>query len=410
MGNSSSTGAAGSVVLQESSKDFSEVETLGKGSFGVVKLVMRKKDTRRFALKKISYGGFFSAATKEMIAKEILVQKNFNHPNITKLESFWYEPGILGGSGYLLLEYCTNGSARSLAHHNSTRYSHKFSVTHKESCWKFAEQMLLALVYVHDRNVIHRDLKLENILIHGDGSFKLTDFGVSVGRSEGLKELQNKLSNPAARLELLTENSVRTRSACGTMIYMAPEMFTGSYYGREVDVYALGLALRELLYGASIVRDASFNMDSVLREKSSVVSQTTTYYWAFLYLLPILVHRNMYTFLAIHILMHMGWFFVAQWWALSCLSDAMICADPKERPNARDSLEHVRWCRYALFEVYPKWVNRALLVLYPLDVCGLSVARVLTSLILWVNLAFSLWCSSPRAAIQWTKYLQQSRR
>lgn len=92
-----------------------------------------------------------------MIAKEIAVQQKFDHPNITKMESFWYEPGVLyGGCGYILLEYCSRGNARC--------YAPRIGDPKKINEVIFLEQMLSALVYVHSKNVIHRYIKLENIL------------------------------------------------------------------------------------------------------------------------------------------------------------------------------------------------------------------------------------------------------
>lgn len=225
----------GNLVSQETCSHFVEEGKLGKGSFGEVKLVYRKKDTGRilYALKEIPYGGFFTNSTKEMIAKEISVQQGFNHPNVTNLQSFWYEKGTLyGGKGYILLEYCSEGCTRDFAPHGAVPMKWWYFVNEilddfrlfnvcnvLRNCfwnlhcnWSFAIQMLSALEYVHARKVIHRDLKLENILISCKNPnklevvFKLTDFGVSVGRNEEMATIASKLRTS----NLNNNDSIRT--------------------------------------------------------------------------------------------------------------------------------------------------------------------------------------------------------
>ncbi|OCT99602.1 serine/threonine-protein kinase N1 [Xenopus laevis] len=82
--------------------------------------------------------------------------------------------------------------------------------------------IVLGLQFLHDRNITHRDLKLENVLLDRDGYAKITDFGIS---KEGMS---------------FTD---RSQTQCGTLPYMAPEMFTQYPYTRSVDWWGLGVCI-----------------------------------------------------------------------------------------------------------------------------------------------------------------------
>merc|ERR1711937_1071322 len=95
-------------------------------------------------------------------------------------------------------------------------------------CSFYASEILLAIQYLHDHDVIYRDLKPENVLLAADGHVKITDFGFS---KEGIKD------------------NVSATSMCGTPEYLAPEILGKLGHGKAVDWYTLGALMYEMLTG-----------------------------------------------------------------------------------------------------------------------------------------------------------------
>lgn len=93
----------------------------------------------------------------------------------------------------------------------------------------YAVQIIIAVGHLHEQNVVHRDLKMENILLDGDGYIKVIDYGLA-------KEI---------------EVDEYTRTQCGTPMYMAPEVLENSGHNKDVDWWALGVLLFEMLFGIS---------------------------------------------------------------------------------------------------------------------------------------------------------------
>jgi len=189
---------------------------LGKGAFGKVSLGMHKLTGKLVAVKSLKKQYLEDEASKKKVMQEISILKRLRHPNVIRLyESFESAKYIV-----IVTELCTGGDLL-----NYVRDKKKLN----ERMAKFVFKKLLnGLRHCHSRGVLHRDVKLDNVLLNGEGELKICDFGVS------------KL---VRRGEKLTEQ-------CGTPAYIAPEILRDKgYEGFSVDIWSAGVALYAILYG-----------------------------------------------------------------------------------------------------------------------------------------------------------------
>ncbi|KAK9373263.1 kinase-like domain-containing protein [Lipomyces chichibuensis] len=189
--------------------NYSLSRMIGKGSFGKVFLATHKLTGTKVVLK--------SAEKSDLnLAREIHHYRQLIHPHIARL----YEVIVTETTVWLVLEYCPGDELYAYL-------IRKRRLTIDQAQRIFA-QLCGAVAYIHTKNIVHRDLKLENILMDKHESVKLCDFGFT-------RECEPK--------RLL-------QTFCGTICYAAPEMVKGEkYHGQSVDVWSLGIILYALLCG-----------------------------------------------------------------------------------------------------------------------------------------------------------------
>ena len=206
---------------------------LGYGSFGNVYLEINKINKKFYAIKHIEKRRILKALnTLEPIYNEIKIQSKICHPNIVKIlyanESEKYFD--------IVLEYANKG--------NLFYYIKDNEYLSESQSFKIFIQIVNAIYFLHKNNFIHRDIKPENILLFDKNIAKLCDFGWCV-------EFKDEPRN----------------TFCGTTEYMAPEMLNEKNYGKEIDIWSLGILLYEMLHGHSPFKPdkANFNDKDVIK-------------------------------------------------------------------------------------------------------------------------------------------------
>ena len=196
-------------------KDLSLVKLLGKGMFGTVFLVIDKTKQRLYALKTISRAKIqrYEIQANILLEKKILLA--MDHVFILKLVKTFKDADRV----YLLTEF-VNGSDLFDA-------LRVLNLLYNRDSQFYTASLILILEYLHDRDIIYRDLKPENVMIDDQGYPKLIDFGIS------------KIING------------RTYTVVGTPHYMAPEVITGKGYSFPSDYWSLGIMLFEFMCGGA---------------------------------------------------------------------------------------------------------------------------------------------------------------
>ena len=165
-------------------------------------------------------------AKESRLQREITLLSLLYHPHITTLYGYAMTPSCY----ILFMEYVEGGPLLN--------YVVKHRRLKEDHAREFFRQLLSAVKYLHENNVVHRDLKIENILIDSDGNLKIIDFGLSNFYVSSLSD-----SSDSSLL-------VKLSTFCGSLYYAAPELLHGRpYFGPEVDVWSLGVILYVLVSG-----------------------------------------------------------------------------------------------------------------------------------------------------------------
>ena len=190
--------------------------TIGSGSFAIVVLVQRISDEQLFACKVISQQYLIEHKLVESFTREVDTFSQLDHPNIIKLVDFLSDEKQV----YMVMEYCSRGDLRGFLLENGHLSEPQAKIVFRE--------LISAVSYLHSKDIAHRDLKLENILLNESMHVKLADFGFS--RKVDKDELMS--------------------TKCGSPVYTAPEIITQPQYdGRIADMWSLGVILYVLLVG-----------------------------------------------------------------------------------------------------------------------------------------------------------------
>ncbi|KAJ7797877.1 kinase-like domain-containing protein [Mycena olivaceomarginata] len=192
---------------------YDTLEIIGHGAFGIVRKVRCKRDGMIFARKELNFWRM-TEMERQQIVDEVNILRHLHHDHIVRYTERYvdHEAGIL----YIIMEYCGGGDLSTVI---KTAVRQNRSIP-EDTIWVYFMQILLALDHCHNAKegkvqIVHRDMKPENIFLDGVNSVKLGDFGLS-------------------------------KALAGTPLYMSPELMQGAAYDSKTDIWSSGCLLYEL--------------------------------------------------------------------------------------------------------------------------------------------------------------------
>ena len=199
-------------------------ETIGKGTFSIVKLGINKATNEKVAIKILKKKKILHKADKSRLEREISILKKLNHINVINSLKINED----SDNYYIVMEYCENGELFN--------YIVERQKLDEDEASYFFYQLINGLDYIHHKNIVHRDLKPENLLLGKGNILKIVDFGLS-----NFYEEERLLSTP-----------------CGSPCYASPEMVCGNKYnGLMIDIWSCGIIIFAMTCGFLPFEDAN---------------------------------------------------------------------------------------------------------------------------------------------------------
>ncbi|XP_029793802.1 interferon-induced, double-stranded RNA-activated protein kinase isoform X3 [Suricata suricatta] len=204
--------------------DFTEITLIGSGGYGQVFKAKHKLDGKTYVVKRVKYDS-------EKVEREVKALADLKHPNIVHYHSCWLGDDYYTEDSintfrpktkclFIQMEFCGKGTLEQWIDSRRGKEPDKYLAL------ELYEQVIEGVNHIHHNQLIHRDLKPSNIFLVATKSVKIGDFGLVTSLKDYVKRTAHT----------------------GTLQYMSPEQMSSQEYGKEVDIFSLGLILAELLY------------------------------------------------------------------------------------------------------------------------------------------------------------------
>ena len=218
------------------------LDILGSGSYGEVRLCKERTTDHLYAVKIFSKDmlrkkkGGSTETYFEDVKREIAVMKKLLHPNVLRLFEVLDDPNV--NKMYLILEYMKKGDLINILQRNNPHANSDdamltggFTPLSDLELWNIFRQVAAGIRYLHFQNIVHGDIKPQNLLVGEDGVVKIADFGIA---------------------KMLHASGQKLVDSSGTPAFMSPELFDtgGSFSGQLADIWAIGATMFMLRFGA----------------------------------------------------------------------------------------------------------------------------------------------------------------
>ncbi|XP_055661827.1 serine/threonine-protein kinase Nek4 isoform X5 [Falco peregrinus] len=191
------------------------LRAVGKGSYGEVSLVRHQQDSKQYVIKKLNLKNA-SVRERKAAEQEAQLLSQLKHPNIVTYRESWQgEDGLL----YIVMGFCEGGDL----YHKLKEQKGKLLPENQVVEWFV--QIAMALQYLHEKHILHRDLKTQNVFLTRTNIIKVGDLGIA-------RVLENQCDMASTLI--------------GTPYYMSPELFSNKPYNYKSDVWALGCCVYEM--------------------------------------------------------------------------------------------------------------------------------------------------------------------